>query len=50
VPMSNSTNTKKYSFNADLSNLASLSVLDFSGTDSDILLSKTSGNAAIKIK
>jgi len=50
VPMSNSTNTKKYSFNADLSNLASLSVLDFSGTDSDIFLSKTSGNAAIKIK
>jgi len=50
VPTNNSTNTKKYSFNADLSNLASLSVLDFSGTDSDILLSKTSGNAAIKIK
>ena len=50
VPTNNSTNTKKYSFNADLSNLASISVLDFSGTDSDILLSKTSGNAAIKIK
>ena len=50
VPLANSTNTKKYSFNADLSNLSSISVLNLSGTDSDILLAKTSGNAAIKIR
>jgi hypothetical protein len=50
VPLANSANTKKYSFNADLSNLSSISVLNLSGTDSDILLAKTSGNAAIKIR
>ena len=50
IPINNSGNTKRYSINSDLSNLSSISVLNFSGTDSDILLSKTSGNAAIKIK
>ena len=50
LPIANSGSTKKYSVNADLSNLSSLSVLNLSGSDSDILLSKTSGNAAIKIK
>ncbi|MGZ3923321.1 MAG: hypothetical protein ACXVBJ_06095, partial [Flavisolibacter sp.] len=50
VPLGNAANTKKYSFNADLSNISSISVLDLSGTDSDILLAKTSGNAAIKIR
>jgi len=50
VPLANSANTKKYSFNADLSDLSSISVLNLSGADSDILLAKTSGNAAIKIR
>jgi ligand-binding sensor domain-containing protein len=50
IPISTSTNTKKYSFNSDLNNLSSLSVLNLSGTDSDIFLAKTSGNAAIKIR
>ncbi|HET7640594.1 MAG TPA: PKD domain-containing protein, partial [Ktedonobacteraceae bacterium] len=50
VPLANPTNTKKYSFNAELSNISSISVLDLSSTDSDILLAKTSGNAAIKIR
>jgi len=50
LPINNSGATKRYSFNADLSSLSSISVLNFSGTDSDILLSKTTGNAAIKIK
>jgi len=50
VPMGNSVDAKKYSFNSDLSNITSISVLNLSGTDSDILLAKTSGDAAIKIK
>jgi PKD repeat protein len=50
VPMGNSVDAKKYSFNSDLSNISSISVLNLSGTDSDILLAKTSGDAAIKIK
>ena len=50
LPLSKSGETKKYSFNSDLSNLSWISVLNLSSTDSDILLSKTSGNAAIKIR
>jgi PKD repeat protein len=50
VPIANSNNTKKYSFNTDLSSLTSISALNFSNTDSDILLAKKSGNAAIKIR
>ena len=50
LPSNNSSNTKKYSFNSELSNLSSISVLNLSSSDSDILLAKTSGNAAIKIK
>jgi PKD repeat protein len=50
VPLANSVNTKNYSFNSDLSNISSISVLNLSGTDSDILLAKTSGNGAIKIR
>jgi PKD repeat protein len=50
VPIGNSVDTKKYSFNSDLSNISSISVLNLSGTDSDILLAKTSGDAAIKIR
>ncbi len=50
LPAGNSANTKKYSFNADLSNVSSVSVLNLSGSDADILLAKTSGDAAIKIK
>jgi len=50
VPVNNTAGTKRYSFNSDLSNLSSVSVLNLTGTDNDILLSKTSGNAAIKIK
>lgn len=50
MPINKSAETKKYSFNSDLSNLSWISVLNLSSTDSDILLSKTSGNAAIKIR
>lgn len=50
MPINNSSEIKKYSFNSDLSNLSWISVLNLSSTDSDILLSKTSGNAAIKIR
>ena len=50
LPLANSGNIKKYSFNADLSSLASISVLSLSTSDTDILLAKTSGNAAIKIR
>lgn len=50
VPIANGNNTKKYSFNTDLSSLTSISALNFSNTDSDILLAKNSGNAAIKIR
>jgi PKD repeat protein len=50
LPIANSNNTKKYSFNADLGSLSSISVLNLSTSDSDILLAKTSGNAAIKIR
>ena len=50
LPLNNSANTKKYSFNNDLSSLSSVSVLTLSTSDSDILLAKTSGNAAIKIR
>jgi PKD repeat protein len=50
LPVNDSGNTKKYSFNADLDDLASISVLRVTETDSDILLAKTSGNVAIKIR
>jgi PKD repeat protein len=50
LPLANSSNTKKYSFNADLGSLSSVSVLNVSTSDTDILLAKTSGNAAIKIR
>ena len=50
LPLANSGSTKKYSVNSDLGSLSSVSVLSLSGSDSDILLSKTSGNVAIKIK
>jgi hypothetical protein len=50
VPIITSGNTKNYSFNADLTNLSSISVLTISGTDTDVLLAKSSGNAAIKIR
>jgi ligand-binding sensor domain-containing protein len=50
LPIANSGNTKKYSFNSDLDNIAWTSVLNLSGTDSDILLAKTSRNAATKIR
>jgi len=50
LPLSNSGGTKKYSFNSDLSNLSSIGVLNLSSSDTDILLAKNSGNAAIKIR
>jgi PKD repeat protein len=50
LPLNNSSETKKYSFNSDLSILSWISVLNLSSSDSDILLSKTSGNAATKIR
>lgn len=50
LPVNNSSNTKNYSFNNDLSGITSISVLNLSSSDSDILLAKTSGNAAIKIR
>ncbi|HWI92278.1 MAG TPA: PKD domain-containing protein [Flavisolibacter sp.] len=50
LSLANSGNIKKYSFNSDLSSLASISVLSLSTSDTDILLAKTSGNAAIKIR
>jgi len=50
MPIANSGAIKKYSFNSDLSNLSSISVLILSSSDTDILLAKTSGNAAIKIR
>lgn len=50
LPVNSSSNTKKYSFNSDLDNLSWISVLNLSSSDTDILLSKTSGNAAIKIR
>jgi PKD repeat protein len=50
LPLGNSNSTKKYSFNSDLSGISWISVLNLSSSDSDILLAKTSGNAAIKIR
>jgi PKD repeat protein len=50
MPLSNSGAAKKYSFNSDLSNLSWISVLSLSSSDTDILLAKTSGDAAIKIR
>jgi PKD repeat protein len=50
LPVASSSNTQKYSFNSDLGGLSSVSVLKLSSSDTDILLAKTSGNAAIKIR
>jgi hypothetical protein len=50
LPVSNSGSTKKYSFNADLDTISSISVVTIAGTDTDILLAKTSGHAAIKVR
>lgn len=50
LPLASSGNTKKYSFNNELSGISSVSVLNLTATDSDILLAKTLGNAAIKIR
>jgi hypothetical protein len=50
LSLNNSSETKKYSFNSDLSTLSWISVLNLSSSDSDILLSKTSVNAATKIR
>lgn len=50
LPIENSGNTKKYSFNSDLDNLSWVSVLPLSNGTNNILLAKTSGNAAIKIR
>jgi hypothetical protein len=50
LPLGNSNSTKRYSFNSDLSGISWISVLNLSSSDSDILLAKTSGNAAIKIR
>jgi PKD repeat protein len=50
LAVSNSGSTKKYSFNADLDTISSISVVTIAGTDTDILLAKTSGHAAIKVR
>jgi PKD repeat protein len=50
MPIYNSGDTKNYSFHSTLNNIAALEVLNFNGTDNDLLLAKTSGNAAIQVK
>lgn len=50
LPINNSSDTKKYSYNADLGGLSWISVLNLTSSDSDIILSKTSGNVATKIR
>jgi PKD repeat protein len=50
IPVNASSNAQNYSFTGDLGNLSSFDILNVTGTDNDIILAKTSGNAAIKIK
>ena len=50
IPVMASTAAKNYSFTPDLTNISSVDVLNVNGTDNDLLLSKTSGNVAIRIK
>ncbi len=50
IPINSSVGAKNYSFNADLNNIAAIDVLLISGTDTDILMAKTSGNVATKIR
>jgi PKD repeat protein len=50
IPSGTPSGIKNYSFTPDLNSIAAVSVLHLSGLDSDIILAKTSGNAAVKIK
>jgi len=50
IPVNSPAASKNYSFTSDLSNISSIDVLNISGNDNDLLLSKTSGNVAIRIK
>jgi hypothetical protein len=50
IPVAASTAAKNYSYNQDLSNIHDLYVLTISGADTDIIVTKTSGNVATKIR
>ena len=50
IPAGNSSNAKNYSFNADLGSINGFDVFIVSGANTDILLAKTTGNAATRIK
>jgi len=46
----NGGSTKNYSFNSDLNTISGIELLFISGNDTDILLAKTSGNVATKVR
>src|SRR5215218_3428871 len=50
IPINTPANAKNYSYTADLNNISSFDVLNVTNSDKDILLAKTTGNAAIQIK
>jgi PKD repeat protein len=50
IPINSPSASKNYSFTPELTSISSVDVLNVSGTDNDLLLSKTSGNVAIRIK
>ena len=50
IPLATPANAKNYSFTSELNNPTSLDLFVVSGTDTDIMLAKTSGNAAVRIR
>jgi sugar lactone lactonase YvrE len=50
IPVQNPGASRNYSYNSTLNGFSSLDIIQISGTDNDIFLTKTTGNAAIHIK
>lgn len=50
IPLATPANAKNYSFTSELNSPTALDLFVVSGTDTDIMLAKTSGNAAVRIR
>ncbi|MES2880700.1 MAG: PKD domain-containing protein [Bacteroidota bacterium] len=50
IPIANSAAAKNYSYTAELNNVSSADVLNVAGSDNDIIITKTTGNAVVQIK
>jgi hypothetical protein len=50
IPINSASSAKNYSFNSDLGNISGFDVFTVSGQNTDILLAKSSGNVATRIK